>query len=265
MEPQIGTVTLHLNNTRPVDLIDLSRAFDAFAQEYKRSLEVSDNSQIENEISLHVTSLKSGSIIAELAALAPYALPLVENAKTVIDFCSNLKVAFDWLRGEANRPKEIETDQLENYAAIVKPVVKDAGSQLNITGGVSAKNLTIINAPITISLDHSAASFVHDGAKREIALLSKRKAGIHEKVVLRWYQARNDPRSKSGDRGIVESIQRSSVRVLFMNASVKAKMLSGIRNPFKQAYLVDVAVETVQDKPVLYRILDFHEIIKQTG
>jgi len=50
-----------------------------------------------------------------------------------------------------------------------------------------------------------------------------------------------------------------------MNAGVKAKMLSGIRNPFKQAYLVDVAVETIQDRPVLYRIIEFYEVIKQTN
>lgn len=265
MEPQVGTVVIDLKNTRPVDLLDLSRTFDAFAREYKRSLQSYDDAYLESEVSLHVTGIRSGSIIAELAALAPYALPIVENANTVIDFCANLKSAFDWLRGEGNRPKEVEPDQLENYASIVRPVVKDAGSQLNIVGGISAKSVTIINGPVTISLDHTAASFVHEGAKREIALLEKRTAGIHEKVVLCWYQARNDPRSKNGDRGIIESIQRKSVRVVFMNASVKAKMLSGVRNPFKQAYLVDVAVETVQDRPVLYRIVEFHEVIKRRG
>ena len=40
-------------------------------------------------------------------------------------------------------------------------------------------------------------------------------------------------------------------------------MLSSVRNPFKRAYLVDVMVETIQEKPVLYRILEVHEIIKK--
>lgn len=265
MNPKVGTVTLHLDNTRPVDLLDLSRSFEAFANEYKRSLGEYDDAYLESEVSLHITSMRSGSIIAELAALAPYALPIVENANTVIDFCLNLKSAFDWLQGKSGRPKEVASDQLENYASIVNPVVKDAGSQLNILGGISAESLTIINAPVSITLDHRAASFAHETARKEIALLSKRKAGIHEKVVLRWYQARNDPKSKSGDRGIIESIQRQSVRVVFVNAGVKAKMLSGIRNPFKQAYLVDVAVETVQDKPVLFRIIEFYESFRIKG
>jgi hypothetical protein len=263
MEPQVGKVILDLKNTRPVDLFDLSRAFDAFAKEYKRSLFAYDDPYLQEEVSLHVTSIRSGSIIAELAALAPYALPIVENANTIFDFCSNLKTAFDWLRGEGTRPKEVEPDQLENYASIVGPVVKDAGSQLNIQGGISAQNVTIINNPIIIALDHTMASRVQEGANRELALLTKRKAGLHEKVVLSWYQARNDPKSKNGDRAIIESIEPRSIRALFVNASVKAKMLSGVRNPFKQAYLVDVMVETVQNKPVLYRILEVHEVIKK--
>jgi len=261
--PEGERITLSLKNTRPVDLMDLSEAFDGFAREYHRSVQGSSDPGYPNEVSLYVTEIHSGSIIAELAPLAPYALPLMENTNTVVDFCKNLKAAFDWLRGEGDKPEGVEAEQLENVEAIVRPVVKDTGSQLNIVGGVSARNLTIMTGPVSIVLDHSHASKISDGARRELALISRRKAGLHEMVVLQLYQARNDPKSKSGDRGIIESVQKQPVRVIFNNQGVKAKMLSGIKNPFKQAYLVDVSVETMQDRPVIYRIVEFHEVIKQ--
>jgi len=220
MNTETGRIILDLKNTRPVDLIDLTSAFDAFAREYKNSLIESNEPYLVDEVSLHVTSIRSGSIIAEFAALAPYALPIIESSNTVIDFCIHLKRAFDWLRGEGERPKEVDTEQLERYASIVSPVVKDAGSQINITGGISGGNLTVINNPVYINLDHTKASRAYEGAKREIALMTRKRAGLHENVALHWYQARNDPKSKGGDRAIIESVDRKSVRAIFINASV---------------------------------------------
>jgi hypothetical protein len=83
--------------------------------------------------------------------------------------------------------------------------------------------------------------------------------GIQEKVLLYWYQARNDPRSKSGDRAIIESISTSAVKVVFVNENIKAKILSSSENPFMLAFVVDVAVETIQGRPALYRILEMHD------
>jgi len=40
-------------------------------------------------------------------------------------------------------------------------------------------------------------------------------------------------------------------------------MLYG-ENPFKSAYIVDVEVETIQNKPVVYKILNFYERIDRS-
>jgi len=46
-------------------------------------------------------------------------------------------------------------------------------------------------------------------------------------------------------------------KVIFENEEIKKTMLGTSGNPFHLAYLVDV--ETVEDKPVLYKITTFHE------
>ncbi|MGD0341826.1 MAG: hypothetical protein ABSA76_08995 [Bacteroidales bacterium] len=49
---------------------------------------------------------------------------------------------------------------------------------------------------------------------------------------------------------------------IFDNDAAKTRMLLGNDNPFMSAYRVDVAVETVKGKPVLYKILNMHERIE---
>jgi hypothetical protein len=39
-------------------------------------------------------------------------------------------------------------------------------------------------------------------------------------------------------------------------------MLLGVENPFMSAYRVDVAVETIGGKPILYKIMNMHERIE---
>jgi len=120
-----------------------------------------------------------------------------------------------------------------------------------------------VAAPIQITLNSLEANAAQNTAKREIELLHEPITGTKEKVLLYWYQARNDPRSQAGDRAIIESIYRGPVKAVFMNENVKAKMLLDTPNPFTHAYVVDVSVETVRDRPALYRILNVHEVIEK--
>ncbi len=78
-------------------------------------------------------------------------------------------------------------------------------------------------------------------------------------VVLHWYQARHDLSSKAGDRAIIESLSKKPVKVLFASDYLKAQMLFVEENPFEYAYLVDVMVETVNERPVLYKVIDLHD------
>lgn len=82
--------------------------------------------------------------------------------------------------------------------------------------------------------------------------------GIKEKVVLYWYQARNDPKSQAGDHAIIESISPGPVKAV-VDEETKSKMLSGPENPFQLGYLVDVEVETINSKPSIYKVLNIHE------
>jgi hypothetical protein len=80
-----------------------------------------------------------------------------------------------------------------------------------------------------------------------------------ERVLLVWYQARTDIKSKVGNKGIIEEISKKPLNITFENEALKEELIHGDINPFRTAYIVDVKVMTVQEKPTVYKILKLHE------
>lgn len=252
---EIG-ISIEIKNSQPVELNDLTESLFGFAEEYKRHIGINDPAAQPEEIKLYVKEMRSGSIIADLIAVAPMMLPFVADANHVMDFCQYLSRAYRYLTGKSHEKPEMDKADYLNLNRIVEPVAKDSGAQINI-GTLN------VNAPVVISLNSLEANAAQNAAKREIELLREPVTGTKEKVLLYWYQARNDPRSKAGDRAIIESISTSPVKTVFMNEGIKAQMLFDTDNPFTHCYIVDVAVETVRGQPALYRILNVHEVIEK--
>jgi hypothetical protein len=92
-----GGLTVKIENKRPVALTDLTQSLNAFADEYNRFIErEGDEGEKGQELQLYVKEIRSGSIIADLMAAAPYALPLIEHASTVAGYVKHIKVALDY-------------------------------------------------------------------------------------------------------------------------------------------------------------------------
>jgi hypothetical protein len=246
--------TIEIQNQQPVELVDLTNSLLSLADEYKRFSGRQDVADAE-DVRLYIKEIRSGSIIADLMAVAPGVLPYVGYATNLLNFSIYLGKAYNFLVGRSVlKPAALQKVNYENLSSFVEPVAKDNASQLNCH--------TTINGNVTYNLNITSleANAVQNRAKREISLMKEPIARIKEKVLLYWYQARNDPKSKAGDKAIIENIQPSPVKVIFDSDHVKSQLIYG-ENPFLSAYIVDVEIETIKDKPVVYKVLNVHERI----
>jgi hypothetical protein len=256
--PDEITLSIEIENTQPVELTDLTDSLTGLAEEYKRRVALSEGIGVTEEVRLFVKEMKTGSIIAHLVTYAPLALPFIENANHIIEFSKFLSRAYRYLTGKSrDKPDNLDKADFVNLTKILEPIAKDSGSQLNI-GTLN------FHAPVKVTINSLEANAAQNAAKREIGLLQEPATGIKEKVLLYWYQARNDPKSNAGDRAIIESIYPGPVKV-FVDEAIKSRLLLDADNPFTHAYVVDVAVETVKGRPALYRILNVHEVIEKPG
>ncbi len=254
--PDPPAIRIELKTARPIELEDLSVSLRAVGDEYRRWLAEHSETATTQDIRLYVSQIRSGSIIADLVALAPYALPFMENTGTVVEFTKYLRGAYEWLmRGDSPPSRNLSTANLTNLSDIVEPIAKDGSSQVNI-GAIN------VNAPINITLNSEAANAVQNRARRQIENTKAPEIRAHSKVVLYWYQARNDATARTGDKAIIESISPRPVKAVFVDDVDKARMILDEVNPFRHAYVVDVTVETVGGKPALFRITAVHEAIE---
>jgi hypothetical protein len=251
--PEETLLSIEIKNTQPVELDDLTAALSGIAEEYKRHVLFGEQPSEFREVKLFVKEMRGGSIIADLVTYGPLVFPFIVQANEIVEFTKHLKRCYDYLLARnQEKPANLEKADLVNLSKIVEPIAKDNGAQINIA-------TAHFHSPVQITINSLEANAAQNRIKREIELLQEPVTGVHEKVLLYWYQARNDPKSQAGDRAIIESISRSSVKAVFANESVKARMLLADDNPFTHAYVTDVAVETVKDRPALYRILNVHE------
>jgi len=241
---------VEIQNKHPVELVDFTQSFLGVADEFRGYALEHDPEVAATEVRLYIRSIHDGSIIADLMPLAPSALPFLSYTNTVIDFCKHLKSAYDYLSGVSDEKPELIKSSYKNLSQIVEPVAKDRGSQINIGN---------VNNPVFIVINSTQANAIQNAGRRELEALREPETGLHEKVLLYWYQARGDVKSKTGDRAIVESINSIPVKAICANDTIKTQMVLDAENPFKQAYVVDVLVETIGGKPALYKIVALHE------
>ena len=246
-------LTLHIENKKPVELVDLTESFLSVADEYKRfSIKLPDPRN-QNDIKLYVKEIKTGTITASLIDYAPLLLPFAENVITLVEFSKFLKFSYNFLTGKSNEKPELEKQDYVNLSKIINPIAKDNGSQINIGTFVNGNVYLDFTIP---SLDANAAQ---NNISRELSNLKEPITNIHTKVVLYWYQARNVPSATVGDKAIIESISKKPVKIAFAKDELKMKLIHEEANPFLSAFVVDVSVETINDDPVLYKVIEIYD------
>jgi hypothetical protein len=182
------------------------------------------------------------------------------GVNTIAEFVGNLKICLEWLLHRVStKPDCLGSDRrLANLKDILEPIAKDRNGRMTIVP--ITINGPVNNLSITINTLESEAAQNAIGREREA--LEAPVARHHEKVLLRWYQTRNDPGSTTGDKSIVESLADWPVKTIFLAESVKVRMLEMEENFFRRAFVVDLIVETIKGKPGLYKIVAIHDTVE---
>ncbi len=256
IERQDARLVIKIDNKEPIELVDLTKSLFSIASQFTTYVQKNGQFKEEREAKLFVKEIKSGSVIVELIELATIGMiPFMENFNTILDFTKYIKTTFTYLlNGEGEKPELQPTDYKE-LSAIVNPVAKDKASQINFS--------TTINGNVTLNfhLDSTKSNAIQNIVKRELDQLKlpAQQDDIHEKVVLTWFQARGNIKSKTGNKAVIEEISKKEMNVLFEDDKLKEQMLHSDINPFTTAFIVDVKILNVNDKPAIYKILRLHE------
>lgn len=260
-EPEQAGLTFQLNNERPVAVAALAESLSAFSRSYEDFLAGSLPSAADANVRLYVQELRSGSIIAVFEAIADQAQILfgehgmVRSARYLFDhadtfgpFLTNLNDLITFFRG-GPAPKELPTKkEASDLISILEPVAADPRSSLTINA--HATNGGTVN----VTINHVDANAVQNAARRYVGPKLPANQVLQDEVMI-LHQMRGEAAAKAGDKGIIETISKLPVKLAFASENIKQAILALPENPFQLAFVVDVDVKTVNEKPALYKIL----------
>lgn len=259
-DDEVEKLVITIKNKQPVELIDLAQSMLALAGEYRQVLLDSGGQVDPDDVKLYIKEVRSGSIIQELVPYAMATLPFMAQANTVAEFANHLSALTDWFLDKRslagwNGPT-VEKKTLQNLDALLEPIAKDPGSSIDI-GAVTIHG----DVNISVHIGSQEASAIQNNVAHALTEQKKSVAGHYENVVMYWSQARNDRQAKPGDKAIIESISKAAVKISFSSDDLKKRMLFDVAHPFEKAFIVDVWVETVHDKPVLYVVHEYRGLV----
>jgi hypothetical protein len=250
-------LTVTITNGKPIELIDFTESFVALGQQYKKY----SWSNYSSTSSLYIKEVRPGSTIIELMEHTKVALlPLFGDVNTIIEYTKFLQKGYDFLLGkwqDITEPR-FTISELEALSKILKPPANntvDSSMKFEVHD-----NGKMINH---FSLGNTEANAIQNQAAKEIKRLEETTPSHKDNVVFYWYIAKNDLKSKRGEKGIIESISRYPIKTMFKTQEIKSAMIyPPEHNIFDLGFIVDVNIETVDGgKPILYTITNFYDYI----
>jgi hypothetical protein len=217
-------VIITLDPRQPIELSDLSKSFAALARMYERHYRASGG----DAPKLYVTRLETGSIIMEIAPMAPLlGVHLLDNAIIVADFTNRIWRAIKAFSSPIDGPIKIEPPSNEDAADIrefAKPLLGKNGAALRIGHARYEKTTGDKTTVVEYNFNEAELNRAALNIERQLddpALIEKHEEAIkspkfHSEVMLFLDQANRGPgkqRGRTGDRGAIPAISDRVVPV----------------------------------------------------
>lgn len=259
-------LTLTLDNSQPIELGAFVNAFTSLASDYRRSLE---ESGLDGNAEIFVTEVRSGSIIADLLPMVTTAFPVIASSMAqvgqAVDFVNGWKDRFEKLT-EGIVPSGLSRSDLKVIANTVEAVARDPNASQKLEVVTFEDNKRQVKA--AFKFDTSSARHISETIEGEFRRLDE-KSDVPENRVLMYFTRSdigNVPIDKrSGEKVVISSISDKALPIMYASSLAEQRIKHEIReareNIFKKAFSVDVSVEYRGEKPIVYKILEVHQIL----
>lgn len=277
-------IAIHFDVHQPVELVELTLAFQGLARDYKRFLNDKvrgEGGKVSSEdVRLYITKIESNCILAELAGgtsiLGAY-FSLLDYQNIFIEYVRNFRGVTDYFRGLARAPnpqaEQIETTKThaQAIADLMAVVAKNVGGRFALRARAGSETEAGSKVYLEVELSCEEAAETQRGALIAQKVLEYRGDADFKNVLMYFQRTSTDDAKGDGrtdDRAIIRSVSDKPLPVHFASG-LDQERINDLKNdpnsnPFKAAYRVDVNVETDRkDIPRFYRVVHLHEIMPE--
>ena len=244
-------ITFKLENSKPVDLLDLTGSLAAFGEAYTDYVASAGYDVEPGNVRLFIREIRTGSVIAALVSMADQASWVLSHFDAAAGFVSHFdQILHHFLLLPSVPHEDAPTKRDAGQAiAVMEPVAKDGGANLffNVSRDVHVHHY------YESRYDSQKANAIQNSARRFLGEAIP-KNEIYQDEILSLFQVRGDASAKVGDRGVIEPISPRPVKLIFASEEVKRQIIDQPENPFQKLFLVDVEAKATEGRVRLYRI-----------
>lgn len=258
----VDALLVHIEHSKPIEISEfvtslnaLGNLFSAFAQRKGGNKELSG-------AKLFVEKIEQGSIDITLCEMATIGLiPFIENANLIFEFSGYVKRTIDFFTlGKGEKPS-MDLQEYKNFGDLFSVTIGDNKSVTEI-GAICKDNKGHIYNQCTFNFISSNSAQNQINKEIEVKTAVTDSDEIHRRVLMQIYQVRSDAEMNVGNKAIIDDIYpKKKLSVLFDSDELKESILFSDANPTRNAFQVDVKVQTIDGKPKAYKVMALHDVV----
>jgi hypothetical protein len=254
-----------LETKDPIEVGDFVGAFTSLANQYEKYV-TAEFPGHEGDANVYVAEVKEGSIVAILIEYGGYALAGTGGLVLLDDFVERLGNRIRQYTKSGGRDLEATKSDLRDFHNALAAVAHDPDGSVRLEAAVFEDG----ERKIRVAFKFKTSEARH--AEREIENHKTElegKASDPQRRVLMTF-VRSDIRTtetgkRSGELVLIETISKKPRPLIYASELAEERIKFEIRDEesiYKKGFVVDVYVETRNDKPVAYRVTDVHQVIE---
>lgn len=255
------TLLIHYDISQPVEVTDFAKSLSAINSLYVNFARENGACQDMQNAKLCVEKVEHGSIdvymILEVAASA--IIPFAENANILLDFANHISKVLSWLSGREKADYKLSKNEYKNYHDVVSVTAKDSDGKMGINV-FNIKGSAIFNQCEFTSCEANATQNKANNEIESIQIEDKPQKLYHN-VVMQISQMKTDIDKTTGNKAIIEEIDKKQLSVGFISKELKSEILFSDMNPANYAFIVDVERKYVSGR-YMYLVTDLHDIVE---
>jgi hypothetical protein len=264
-------IIVTLDTKEPIEIGDFVTAFTSVASQYNKFM-TDSHPEIGGDARVYVKEVRSGSIIADLIpvltafGVAGSTLVAIQQADAIVEFVKKyggkLKVYLD---GDGIDVAATNSD-LKDFLGSVAAIANDPDGKASIEAAYFEDGKKDVRAAIRFTTPEARRATEHIEIHRRA--LRATEHALHERVLMRFVQSnikRPAMEKRTGERVIIEEIAKADRPLIYASElaeqQIKHEMIEADENVYKKGFVVDIYIETKNDRPVAYKVTNLHQVI----
>lgn len=275
METDGAHVRIKLDTEEPVALSDFVGSFVGIGSQFEKFV-AREHPQLKADSEFFVKEVRAGCIEADLVTFVAPAVTLlstidpvdiIDRGQILTKFVNDLKRRLGVYFKPGGRDAAATKSDLADYHKTVAAIARDPVASANIEAAIFDSDGRHVRSAFKFKSSEARMAEQQIGDHRKE--LEAKTTGTADRVLLRFVRPSvetSKPGKKGGERGVIESLHKRALPVLYASELAEQRMmhekmqLDG--NVFRAFFDVSVNVEIgAPGRPVAYRITDVHGIL----